>query len=107
MDYGINLLEKYFVDKYLTPSAPTLEIGTGTGRLAFGLEKQANFEDIIAIDFVEKFIEAANEKTRLLGSKIIFETGNAIDLKFSDESFVSVISYGVLISHLPKRPKEG
>jgi ubiquinone/menaquinone biosynthesis C-methylase UbiE len=102
-DDGLNGLEEYFIDKYLVPSAPTLEIGTATGRIAFGLERQKNFQDITAIDFVEKFIEAAKEKAELIGSKITYEPGNAIDLRFPDESFTSVISYGVLISHFPKR----
>jgi ubiquinone/menaquinone biosynthesis C-methylase UbiE len=102
-DDGLHSLEEYFVGKYLDHTGATLEIGTGTGRIAFGLERQKNFQDIIAIDFVEKFIEAANATAELTGSRIKYEAGNAIELRFPDESFSSVISYGVLISHFPKR----
>jgi len=102
-DNGLDDIEEYFVDKYLNSLEPTLEIGTGTGRIAFGLENQKDFKNISAIDFVEKFIEATKEKTDSVSSKIKFETGNAIDLSFPNDSFLNVISYGVLISHFPRR----
>jgi len=103
MNNGLGGLESYFVDKYLVPASATLEIGTGTGRIAFGLERQKGFQNIIAIDFVDKFIQAARAEAQSTGSTIKYETGNAIDLKFPDESFANVISSGVLISHFPKR----
>lgn len=103
MEYGLPSLEEYFVDRYLDRFSPTLEIGTGPGRIAFALEKEKGFNNIVAIDFVKEFIRVAIMRELAIGSKVEFKIGNAVELPFEDESFSQVIGYGVLISHLPGR----
>jgi ubiquinone/menaquinone biosynthesis C-methylase UbiE len=103
IDDGLNSMEKYFVNKYFSTKKRTLEVGTGGGRIAFALEGQEGFDDIVGIDFLEDFVVEAKKKAASSGSKIRFERGNAIDLKFSSESFGQIIAFGVVLSHLPKR----
>ncbi len=59
-----------------------------------------------AIDFSENVLEAAREKVKRMGleSQISLSQGNNCDLKFDDESFEYVISWGVLM-HIPDMEK--
>ena len=102
-EYGLTSLEEYFVAKYMDPHSPTLEIGTGPGRIAFALEKEKGFNNVVAIDFVKEFIRVAVMRALAVGSKVEFKVGNAVNLPFEDESFLQVIGYEALISHLPSR----
>lgn len=100
---GLVPYEGYYVDRYLDPRARTLDVGTGGGRVAFGLEHQWHFADITAVDFVEEFVQVASERATALRSPIRFLVGNALELPLANESFAQVISYGVLLSHFPRR----
>ena len=102
IDEGLDNIEEYFVDKYCSPILTTLEIGTGAGRIAFALEKKL-FKNIVAIDFVDRFIAVAKQKALAVDSNIKYYSGDALNLPFEDESFDQVLSIGVVISHLPRR----
>jgi SAM-dependent methyltransferase len=101
-DKGLRDDEKYYIDKYFNPSLPTLEIGTGGGRVVVALEK-GNFNDLTAIDLAENIIEHNIAKGVLLNSRIKYQFANATNLPFADEAFDQVICVGFLISHLPNR----
>ncbi len=61
------------VDRYLDRQGPTLEAGTGGGRISLGLH-QIGFQNLSAFDFVPRFIEQAKAK----------DTAGAIDFRVGD-----------------------
>ena len=56
---GLRKYEHHFIHKYFLPDSKTLELGCGSGRIGFGMEKELSFSNITAIDFVESFIKEA------------------------------------------------
>lgn len=97
---GIWTHEAKYIDEFLFPHAKTLELGTGTGRLAFGLESEKGFSDIVATDIVPSFIDEGASLGRTIGSHILFKVCNVLNLPFADRSFDQVLFLGVTISHL-------
>ena len=63
-----------------------LELACGTGQFSFGLAKHA--KKYLATDYSSKMVEQAIKRNN---SEIIFETADATDLKYQDESFDVVI----------------
>jgi ubiquinone/menaquinone biosynthesis C-methylase UbiE len=103
---GLTEDEKFIISKHLNnPQLQTLEIGCGTGRISFGMEKDLGFKfsNIIATDFVEKFIGTAKEIAGERRSSIKFESCSATELPFKDGTFQYVVCLGVVLSHLPYR----
>jgi ubiquinone/menaquinone biosynthesis C-methylase UbiE len=96
-----SIISRYFKEK----SSSTLEIGCGTGRIAFGIEDELGFKssNIIATDFVDKYISTAKEIAVEKKSSIEFKTCGATKLPFKDNSFKYVVGLGVVLSHLPHR----
>lgn len=88
------------------PSSPfVLEIGTGQGLGAIFLAETLKAK-VIAIDIERDMVETAvtNVKSRGLQDRIEVEWGDAVALKFPDESFDAVLSIGVL-HHVPAYEK--
>ncbi len=86
---------------YFPPSPSVLEIGTGQGLGAIFLAGKLKAK-VIAIDIEHDMVETAiaNVKRRGLQDRIMVEWGDAVALKFPDESFDAVLSIGVL-HHVP------
>ena len=80
------IFSKSFADK----SESLLELGCGTGRISFGLEK-LGYQKITASDFSKKMILHARKLSRSLKSKINFHRQDATKLSYKDESFDGVI----------------
>ncbi len=95
--------EEYYIDKWLSSALRTLEIGTGGGRLSFGLESANGFADIVAVDFVEELIMMARAEKRRVDSRICFSVADVLNLPFDNDSFDQAIAFGVVLSHLPRR----
>jgi SAM-dependent methyltransferase len=74
----------------------------GGGRISFNLYKKG-YSNIIATDFVEKFVKFGKEEALKRGYNVQFQVANATALPFVDNKFDYVINYGVVISHLPNR----
>ena len=71
-----------------------LDVGCGTGRLAFALTEVCQVKQLHGIDFAPAYIEHA---TRLNHDpRIAFQVGDACELDFPDHSFDRVLSLLVL-----------
>ena len=102
-DGGLDEWEQDYVRRYFDPRAPTLEVGSGGGRVVFALERAEGFTDVTAIDFVERLVDASAAAAARTGSRVTFRVGNALALDFPDESFPQVLAVDVLLSHFPRR----
>jgi len=70
-----------------------LDIGTGTGRLAFLISDMA--DEVIGIDFSQAMIrEAGKERKRLGKENIKFKVGDAQNTSFPNNHFDIVVSVG-------------
>lgn len=71
-----------------------LDVGCGTGHLAFALAERCQIKQLCGIDFAPAYIEHAKAHNRDPG--IVFEVGDACALGFPDRSFDRVLSLLVL-----------
>ncbi|MDE1768852.1 MAG: class I SAM-dependent methyltransferase, partial [Candidatus Micrarchaeota archaeon] len=73
-----------------------LDIGTGTGELAFEIYKEGKRNGknigITGIDFSRHMVDIANRKAKTNGIKAKFELGDALHLKYKNCSFDLVTS---------------
>ena len=76
-----------------------LDVGCGTGNLAFALAERCKVKDIHGIDFSPAYVEHAKRLNR--DPRIVFQAGDACALKFPDRSFDRVLSLLVL-NFVPK-----
>ena len=69
-----------------------LDVATGTGDLAIELERRVGSSgEVVGADFSEGMLELAREKA----PHITFETGNALDLSYEDDSFdAATVGFG-------------
>jgi demethylmenaquinone methyltransferase/2-methoxy-6-polyprenyl-1,4-benzoquinol methylase len=70
-----------------------LDIATGTGELAFELER-AGARVVLGVDFCYEMVGAALKKCKAakLGKKIVFATGDALQLPFPDATFDCIVN---------------
>ena len=71
-----------------------LDVGCGTGSLAFALVEKCQVKQVCGVDFSSAYIEHAKRKNQ--NSRVAFETGDACALAFPDHSFDRVLSLLVL-----------
>jgi SAM-dependent methyltransferase len=71
-----------------------LDVGCGTGNLAFAIAQRARIKSIKGIDFSGAYVENARSQNR--NSAITFEVGDATSLPYADSSFDRVLSMLVL-----------
>jgi len=67
-----------------------LDVGCGTGHLAFALARRCAHAQVRGVDFAPPYIEHARRLDR--DSRIAFEVGDACALSFADRSFDRVLS---------------
>ena len=99
LSFGIDNVWRRKLIRMLQEKSPAtiLDVATGTGDLAIALAR-LNPQKITGIDIAEKMLTIAREKVgrRDLGSLISFETGDAENIPFGDESFDAVtVAFGV------------
>jgi ubiquinone/menaquinone biosynthesis C-methylase UbiE len=78
-----------------------LDVGCGTGSLAFAVAERAKAGRVTGIDFSEAYIGHARQKNR--ENRIDFRVGDACALPFEDASFDRVLS--LLVLHFVPRPE--
>lgn len=68
-----------------------LDVATGTGDLAFSLARRPGIRQVTALDFSEGMLRIGRAKglKKRTGSKVDFVWGDAMDLPFPDDTFVS------------------
>jgi demethylmenaquinone methyltransferase/2-methoxy-6-polyprenyl-1,4-benzoquinol methylase len=76
----------------LRPGGRALDVATGTGDLAVALaERVGPSGEVVGSDFSERMLELAREKAPSLR----FETANALDLPYEDDSFdAATVGFG-------------
>ncbi|MBJ7353837.1 MAG: bifunctional demethylmenaquinone methyltransferase/2-methoxy-6-polyprenyl-1,4-benzoquinol methylase UbiE [Thermoleophilaceae bacterium] len=83
------------------PGDHVLDVATGTGDLAFELARAvAPGGSVTGADFSEEMLSVARQKQGSeatgLDAEIVFEQGNALDLKYDDDTFDAVtVGFGV------------
>ncbi|MFS8084644.1 MAG: class I SAM-dependent methyltransferase, partial [Acidobacteriota bacterium] len=76
-----------------------LDLGCGTGRLAFALAERCQIKQLRGVDFSPAYIEHATRHNH--DPRIVFEVGDACALNFPDHSFDRVLS--LLMLHFVPR----
>ena len=82
--------EKCLLLKLFSKSEPILDLGCGTGRIAFGMER-LGFEQVVGADFSEGMVEGARQISEGLGSSVQFHCEDARKLPWADGSFDGII----------------
>jgi ubiquinone/menaquinone biosynthesis C-methylase UbiE len=91
------------IKKTIPPDSEVLEIGTGTGNIAFAIA--GNVRKITAIDSAPEMIRVAKEKQNENQiHNVEFSSGNIKHLRYKDKSWAFVIAANVL--HLVEKPGE-
>ncbi|MGI8579811.1 MAG: bifunctional demethylmenaquinone methyltransferase/2-methoxy-6-polyprenyl-1,4-benzoquinol methylase UbiE [Solirubrobacteraceae bacterium] len=74
----------------LNPGDHALDVATGTGDLAFELARRVGPEgEVIGSDFSEEMLERARAKAKPADAAVRFESGNALELPYQDDSFAA------------------
>ena len=82
--------EKIFTRVFADREASLLELGTGTGRIAFGL-KELGYQHILASDFSKAMIKEARRIAATLEYALPLRVENATQLSFEDNLFDGAI----------------
>lgn len=74
----------------LNPGDHALDVATGTGDLAFELARRVGPEgEVIGSDFSEEMLDRARAKAKPADAAVRFESGNALELPYPDDSFAA------------------
>lgn len=87
---GLWASEKIVVEKFVPKTARILELGCGAGRIAHGL-CALGYADILATDFSENMVRAAQSLGRKYADSTTFAVCDATKINLPDESFDAVI----------------
>ena len=83
------------ISKELKSSDTVLEVGTGTGLVAFSVASKV--KDLVATDYAPEMIRLAREKlSRINGKNVIFEVCRPDSVNYPDKSFDVIIASNVL-----------
>lgn len=96
LSFGIHRFWRKKVVKLLDLKRETkvLDLATGTGDLAFEMEKHA--DKIVGTDFCEGMLDVARIKAKARKSNVQFGFADAMNLEFPDNSFdATTISFGI------------
>jgi len=80
----------------LAPEARIIDVGCGTGEAALRLAEMMPAAAILGVDLIESHLELARARTRHLGERVRFETGNALALDLPDGAFDLAVCRHVL-----------
>jgi demethylmenaquinone methyltransferase / 2-methoxy-6-polyprenyl-1,4-benzoquinol methylase len=79
-----------------------IDIGTGTGEIAFMVAERTGVEgNVIGVDITPRMLELAEikMKEKSLPKKVVFEVGDALDLKYDDNSF-DIVTSGYMLRNV-------
>jgi demethylmenaquinone methyltransferase/2-methoxy-6-polyprenyl-1,4-benzoquinol methylase len=89
----------------LEPGDRALDVATGTGDLAFELSRRVGpGGEVVGSDFSEEMLERARAKAMPSDAVVRFETANALELPYPDDSFAAAtVGFGARnFSDLPR-----
>lgn len=83
----------------LPGGSTVLDLGTGRGRWPFAMAEMGFH--VIGLDYIEHLIEINNKeaKAKNFQGQLRFIEGDALDIRFTDESFDAITDFG-LIQHM-------
>lgn len=87
--------EQHVIERYVNPAGPTLEAGTGGGRIVLAM-RDLGFQRLGGFDFVPEFITEARSKNPQ--GDIDFRVGDATRLEYADGSFPQVLYLQQILS---------
>jgi demethylmenaquinone methyltransferase/2-methoxy-6-polyprenyl-1,4-benzoquinol methylase len=74
----------------LEPGDRALDVATGTGDLAFELSRRVGpTGEVVGSDFSEEMLERARAKAKPADGTVRFESANALELPYPDDSFAA------------------
>lgn len=87
--------EKFVIERHVDRRGPTLEAGTGGGRIVLAM-RDLGFERLGGFDFVPEFISQAKAKDP--EGRIDFRVGDATRLEYADASFPQILYLQQILS---------
>jgi SAM-dependent methyltransferase len=87
----------------LPDAGPVLDIGSGTGSLAFAIAQRKIQSQVLGMDPSKEYVEYANSRN-LFPGRVSFEVGNALELPYADSSFQASLSLFVF-NFIPDRQR--
>lgn len=87
--------EQFVIEKFVDRVGPTLEAGTGGGRIVLAM-RDLGFERLGGFDFVPEFIKEARSKDP--DARIDFRVGDATKLEYADASYPQVLYLQQILS---------
>lgn len=88
--------EEAIFDRHPIGSGSVLDVGCGTGEITVRLAAKYPEATLVGIDLEEAHLERARAKSKQFGSRVRFQSGDALKLPFPDESFDLVVCRHVL-----------
>src|ERR1700690_1594083 len=76
---------------YIPDRGRVLDVGSGTGSLAFTIADLKPRCKVVGIDLSKEYVAYANSRNRV-GARASFEAGDAQQLRFEDATFQSSLS---------------
>lgn len=87
---GLWKSEEILLTRTFAKEAHLLDLGCGTGRIAFGLEK-LGYVNVSGADYSESMIQGARTIAEAIGSRVNFFQADARELPWEEESFEGII----------------
>ncbi len=87
----------------LPGAGPVLDIGSGTGSLAFAIAKKKVQSQVLGIDPSKEYVKYANSRNSFPG-RVSFEVGDARELAYPDSSFKASLSL-LAFNFIPDRER--
>ena len=98
---GLSPTERRLFDKCLSVPGRVLNVGCGGGREAIALAKMGC--EVVAVDLLPAFVDAARKNAEAAGASATFATGDVTELAYADASFDAVVMVGQMIGQVPTR----
>lgn len=87
--------EKYVIERFVNRDGPTLEAGTGGGRIVLAM-RDLGYQRLGGFDFVPEFVAEAKAKNPQ--GDIDFRVGDATRLEYADDAFPQVLYLQQILS---------
>lgn len=84
---------------HLQPSMRVLDVGSGTGTLAFQIKSSFPNVDVVGIDGDNTIVQIAREKAASAGLAVTFDIGVSYNLPYASQSFDRVVC-SLMLHHL-------